>query len=373
LNISSELSAPKSTRNYNFQLRYINRVNQCNYYTSIDLTHQTHLVGTLRSNRKLNPKAVIDKKLKKGETVAAESNTGVVIQKWKDKRDVLTLSTKHTNAVMKITCGRKEIEKPAAVIDYNNHKAYIYLSDQMKAYTTSLRRGVKWYRKLAIELLAGSALVNAFILHQEVANEKMSITKFKEEVASNLLQIVTPGTETWKKIAHDFVKRWNFPHCIGAIDGKHIAMQAQNNSGAEHFNYKDFHSLVLLAACDANYVFTVVDIGAANKQNDAGIFRNSLLGQGLSRNLLGVPLPEKLPRSTKEAPYVIVGDEAFPLTNYVLRPYPGRGTHLLPPHIRIFNYRLSRARRVIENAFGILVSRWRIFRRPVIGKKKYSQ
>jgi hypothetical protein len=58
-----------------------------NYYTSIDLTHsllekQTHLVGTLRSNRKLNLKAVIDKKLKKGETVAAESNTGVVIQKW---------------------------------------------------------------------------------------------------------------------------------------------------------------------------------------------------------------------------------------------------------------------------------------------------
>jgi hypothetical protein len=165
-----------------------------NYYTSIDLAHsllekQTHLVGTLRSNRKLNLKAVIDKKLKKGETVAAESNTGVVIQKWKDKRDVLTLSTKHTDAVMKITSGRKEIEKPAAVIDYNNHKAYIDLSDQMKAYTTSLRRGVKWYRKLAIELLAGSALVNAFILHQEVANEKMSITKFKEEVASNLLQI----------------------------------------------------------------------------------------------------------------------------------------------------------------------------------------
>ncbi|CAH1383585.1 unnamed protein product [Tenebrio molitor] len=133
---------------------------------------------------------------------------------------------------------------------------------------------------------------------------------------------VTPSTETWKKIAHDFEKQWNFPHCIGAIDGKHIAMQAQNNSGAEHFNYKDFHSLVLLAACDANYVFTVVDIDAAGRQSDAGIFKNSLLGNGLSRNLLGVPLPEKLPRSTKEAPYVIVGDEAFPLTNYLLRPYP---------------------------------------------------
>lgn len=165
-----------------------------NYYTSVTLAHalldkKTHLVGTLRSNRKLNPKEITQKKLRKGETVAAESTSGVVVQKWKDKRDVLTLSTKHTSELSKIKCGSTEKYKPPAVIDYNNHKAYIDLSDQMKAYNTCLRRGVKWYRKLAVELLTGTALVNAYVLHQEVTHDKMSVTKFKEILATELIGI----------------------------------------------------------------------------------------------------------------------------------------------------------------------------------------
>lgn len=52
----------------------------------------------------------------------------------------------------------------------------------MKSYNTSLRRGVKWYRKLAIELVVGAALVNSYWLHQHITNDKMSITKFREEV-----------------------------------------------------------------------------------------------------------------------------------------------------------------------------------------------
>ncbi|KAJ8927402.1 hypothetical protein NQ314_020182, partial [Rhamnusium bicolor] len=103
------------------------------------VNQSTHLVGRLRSNQMHNPKEkVIQETLKKGETVAAESNTGVVIQKWKDKREVLTLSTKHT-AEMKIV--RNESEKLLGIIDYNKQKSYIDLSDQMKANSTSLRRG----------------------------------------------------------------------------------------------------------------------------------------------------------------------------------------------------------------------------------------
>ena len=60
-------------------------------------------------------------------------------------------------------------------------------------------------------------------------------------------------------------------------------------------------------------------------------------------------------------PYIIVGDEVFPLKKNILRPYPGKKLTWVNVHIR-----LSRARWVTENSFGILAARWRIFRRPII-------
>ena len=68
--------------------------------------------------------------------------------------------------------------------------------------------------------------------------------------------------------------------------------------------------------------------------------------------------------------YGLVGDEAFPLRGYLMRPYPGRA---LSQQQHIFNYHLSRSRRIIENAFGILVARWRIFRQPIIASPENAQ
>lgn len=166
-----------------------------NYYTSMELAHKllerkTHLVGTLRKNRKNNPKDVINKRLKKGESYSQESNTGVVITKWQDKRDVLTLSTKHTGQMVTVPSRRNaEAEKPNVVADYNTCKAFIDLSDQIKAYSSALRKGIKWYIKIAVELLLGAAMVNAYILFKAVTGQRMTITTFREEVASSLLNL----------------------------------------------------------------------------------------------------------------------------------------------------------------------------------------
>lgn len=72
-----------------------------NWYTSLDLANEliskdTHLVGTLRKNRKGLPKNVVEAKLGKGESIAMENERGICVLKWKDKRDVLMLSTKHS-------------------------------------------------------------------------------------------------------------------------------------------------------------------------------------------------------------------------------------------------------------------------------------
>ena len=74
-----------------------------------------------------------------------------------------------------------------------------------------------------------------------------------------------------------------------------------------------------------------------------------------SRNDAFVNAPEKGPM-----PHVIVGDEAFPLKTYLLRPYPGKN---LSKDQIIFNYRLSYTSRIVENAFGISAARFRVYQR----------
>ncbi|XP_044766223.1 protein ALP1-like [Coccinella septempunctata] len=172
-----------------------------------------------------------------------------------------------------------------------------------------------------------------------------------------------PTMQDWKTIGNEFEEKCNLPHCCGAIDGKHIVMQAPKNSGSKFFNYKKTFSIVLMAVCDASYRFTLVDIGSFGSQSDGGVFRESAFGKALDSGSLKLPPEKSLPGSDVNFPSFFVGDEAFPLKPYLLRPYPGRN---LEESKNVYNYRLSRARRTIENAFGILASRWRIFRNNII-------
>ena len=171
------------------------------------------------------------------------------------------------------------------------------------------------------------------------------------------------SAEEWKAISEQFEETWNFPHVIGAIDGKHIRIQCPSLSGTLFHNYKGFFSIVLLAICDADYCFTLYDIGSYGSNNDSGVLANSVMGQLLENNRCRVPSPEKLDGCSFEPlPYYLVGDEIFPLKPWLIRPYPGKN---LTEEQRIYNYRHSRCRRVIENASGILVARWRIFLTPI--------
>ena len=113
---------------------------------------------------------------------------------------------------------------------------------------------------------------------------------------------------TWKEISHRFGEMWNFPHCIGAIDGKHVVMQAPANSGSEWFNYIKTHSIVLLAICTADYEFTLVDIGDAGRQSDGGVYSHSKLGYAIGNNTIDIPPPEPIPtyNASKSFPYILL-------------------------------------------------------------------
>ena len=146
--------------------------------------------------------------------------------------------------------------------------------------------------------------------------------------------------EEWKAIAEDFDQYWNFPNCLGALDGKHVVMQAPARSGSMYFNYKKSFSIVLKAICNAKYQFTLVDIGDIGRQSDGSVYSSSHLGFAIENNQLNIPSQAKLPNSEKVLPYVFVADDAFGLKRHLMKPFPSQN---LPLDKCIFNYRFSSA------------------------------
>jgi hypothetical protein len=191
-----------------------------NWYNSIDLAekllrHKTHLVGTLRSNRKRNPKDVTQKKLNRGEIFAKRSDCEIMVLKWRDHRDVLMISTKHSNTMEEVMTKRIKI-KPKVVINYNRDKGYIDLSDQMGSYSSCLR-GMKWYRKIAIDIICNTSLLNTFSIYKEVTGNSKTIIQFKDDIINELIQQSNSGPEVLEVLEpydeHTLVKKKKRGRC----------------------------------------------------------------------------------------------------------------------------------------------------------------
>ena len=130
---------------------------------------------------------------------------------------------------------------------------------------------------------------------------RTTICKFVPQVCKAILKefqheyLMCPtAPEDWKKIEERFRNRWNVPHAVGELDGKHIAIKKPKKSGSEDFNYRGYFSLVLLALVDAGYKFLWVNVGACGSSSDAQIFNRSKLKRRIENGTLGLPPPEPL-------------------------------------------------------------------------------
>ena len=156
-------------------------------------------------------------------------------------------------------------------------------------------------------------------------------------------------------IADQFEKQWNFPNCIAAMDGNHILIRQPRNSGSYYFKYKGTFSIVLLALVDADYKFIYVDVECNGRVSDGGVFQNSTLSEASKKNLLYSPPSRVVGEEELLLPFVVLADDAFLLLENLMKLYAFRTLSL---DKLIVNYRLSRGRRISENAFGILANRF---------------
>lgn len=168
-------------------------------------------------------------------------------------------------------------------------------------------------------------------------------------------QIRFPTEEKFREMAAYSENRWGLPQCVSAIDGSHIPIMAPEDYHCDYFNRKGWHSIILQGVVDGKILFWNVFAGLPGSLHDARVLRLSSLWELASRG-------NHFPAHTRNiggvtAGYYILGGSAYPLQNWLLKPFQDTGRLTAEQHI--FNKKFSRARVVVENAFGRLKGRWR--------------
>ncbi|CAM5074464.1 unnamed protein product [Natator depressus] len=194
------------------------------------------------------------------------------------------------------------------------------------------------YRLVGNQFGMGKSTVGAAVI--QVAN---AITDLL------LTRVVTLGNV---QVIVDGFAAMGFPNWGGAIDETHIPILAPDHLVSQYINRKGYFSMVLQALVDHKGHFIDINMGWLGKVHDARIFRNSGLFEQLQE---GTYFPDqKITIGDVEMPIVILGDSAYPLLPWLMKPYTGS----LDSSKEQFNYRLSKCTMVVECAFGCLKARW---------------
>ncbi|KAK7926068.1 hypothetical protein WMY93_008378 [Mugilogobius chulae] len=243
--------------------------------------------------------------------------------------------------------------------------SFLHLCDILRPYLT--RQNTRFRRTLPVELRVGVCLWRLAtnleyrsISHLFGVGISTACTVTQQVVTAinrvmRHLYIKTPSEAELRVIVQGFRERWKLPQVAGAIDGTHIGIIAPAEEPADYYNRKNFYSVILQAVVDHRMKFWDINVGWPGKVHDARVLANSSL---YMRGENGTLFPGWIERlNNVDVPIHILGDAAYPLLPWLLKPYPvGRGLTEAQTH---FNYRLSQGRMTVERAFGRLKGRWR--------------
>ncbi|XP_065448109.1 uncharacterized protein LOC135982985 [Chrysemys picta bellii] len=195
------------------------------------------------------------------------------------------------------------------------------------------------YRSVGNQFGVGKSTVGAAVIQVTNAIKDLLIST-----------VVTLGNV---QVIVDGFAAMGFPNCGGAMDGTHLPILSPEHQATEYINCKGYFSMLLQALVDHKGCFTNINVGWPGKVHDARVFRNSGLFQKLEEGTCF--LDQKITVGDVEIPIIILGDPAYPLMPWLMKPYKGS----LDSSQDLFNYRLSKCRMVVECAFGCVKAHWR--------------
>ena len=193
--------------------------------------------------------------------------------------------------------------EPRLARQATNYRAPISVGEKLALAIRYLATGES-YTSLSCQFRVGRSTISKFL--PEVCRA------IQDEFTREYLKCPTTPDE-WRELEREFRIRWNVPHALGALDGKHVALKKRKNFGALYHNYKGFFSIVMLALVDGQYKFRWVDAGTAGSCSDAQIFNASQLKRRIEDGRIGFPDPAPITQGGRDVPYFILADDAFAL------------------------------------------------------------
>ena len=242
---------------------------------------------------------------------------------------------------------------------------FMYICNQLGPHLrrqhTVMREPITLEKRIAVAIWRLATNVEYCTIGHLFGISRGSVCCIVQEVCGALVEVLMPKYIKWpegeklKDVVELFEHKWGYPQCCGAVDGSHIPILAPTDFHTDFFNRKGWHSIILQAVVDPCYRFTDITVGWPGSVHDARVLANSsLFRRGQHGNLSNLSAKELQGVSV---PVHIIGDPAYPLLPWLMKGYSDTG-HLSRQQSN-FNYRLSRERNVVENAFGRLKGRWR--------------
>lgn len=232
---------------------------------------------------------------------------------------------------------------------------------------TRFRRSIPVEKRVALALYAlGSSselrtLGNLFGVGKSTAGEMLH--EFCTTLVDNFFHtfIQFPSTnEEVKKTTNDFQISSGYPMCLGALDGSHISIKPPLGFEVDYFNYKKYHSVVLLGVVNSSLSFTYVNVGAPGRSNDSSVFARSNLAEVIQHPTYS---NHYMMINNVKIQSHLIADSAFALAPTLMKPFPSKSD--MTRRNSLFNYRLSRCRSSVERAFGSLKNRFRLLHKKM--------